>query len=137
MMKPSQNITQNPSEAYLHAELTKQIIGAGFDVFKVLGYGLQEKYYQRALAEQLTSLQIPFIREQVQPIYFNEKIIGRYFMDFVVDQSVVVEMKVGNEFYQSHIRQVVGYLKTTGIPIGLILRIEPGGMRVKRVIYTS
>lgn len=122
---------------YLHKELTHQIIGILFDVYKEIGYGLQEKYYQRAVALRLSKAELPFQREQHQPIQFDQQIIGRYFVDFVVDNKVVLELKVANGFFDAHLKQVLGYLKTTGLQIGLLGIVTPQGVQIKRVISTK
>lgn len=122
---------------YLHKDLTHQIIGILFDVYKEIGYGLQEKYYQRAVALRLGKAKLPFQREQHQPIQFDQQIIGRYFVDFVIDHKVVLELKVANGFFDAHLKQVLGYLKTTGLQIGLLGIVTPQGIKIKRVISTK
>ncbi len=58
---------------YLYEDLTKQVIGLTFEVYNDLGYGYQEKYYQRAFAELLKDIKIVFRRELCQKIIFRNK----------------------------------------------------------------
>lgn len=118
----------------LFPKLSYSVSGILFSTFKELGYGYQEKYYQRAVALQLKELAIPFVREAHLPIHFHTNIIGRYFVDFVIDQSLVLEMKVADEVYQSHISQVLAYLHASGLKLGLLARFTPQGVRIKRII---
>jgi GxxExxY protein len=74
----------------------------------------QEKYYHRGYAQELIANHLSFKRELMLKIVYGNGIIGRYFIDFVVDNKAAVEFKVANEFYQKHIKQVLAYLKASG-----------------------
>ena len=116
------------------AELTRKIIGALYTVYNGVGYGYQEKYYQRALALELEKIGVRYERERSMPIKYEGRIIGRYFMDFVVEATVVVELKIGNEIYQTAMNQLLNYLRSAGLTVGLIGLITPKGVRIKRVV---
>lgn len=118
-------------------ELSYEVMGSVFDVFNQLGYGYQEKYYQRALAEVLTEKGKRFEREVPVKITFNDKIIGRYFMDFVIEDKVVLELKLANEFHQRYLKQVFGYLKSTGLPLGILILITKDGVKFRRIANTK
>jgi GxxExxY protein len=118
-------------------ELSYEIMGLIFDVFNRLGYGYQEKYYQRALAEKLIEVGRKFKREAPIKIVFNNKIIGRYFIDFVIDDKVVIELKLSNDFHQKYLKQVFGYLKATGLPLGILVLITKDGIRSRRIVNTK
>jgi len=128
---------KSTEKSLLHADLTRQAIGALFDVFRALSFGYQEKYYQRAFSQRLTELNVSHVREQMLPLTFHDRIIGRYFVDFVVEEKVVVELKVSNGFYEAHVNQVLGYLKASGLKLGLLAVFTPQGVRVRRVIETG
>jgi len=127
---------QRDDSELLHADITRPVIGILFDVFKELKYGYQEKYYQRAVALRLESVGIVFHRELSHPIFFDQRIIGRYYMDFLIQDKVVLELKVAHDFHESHRQQVLGYLKATGYQVGLLAIITPDGVHVKRMINT-
>ena len=115
-------------------EFTHQIIGAAYKIFNELGFGYQEKYYQRAFAEELKLLRLPFQKERLVNIEYGDKIIGRYFIDFEINNKLVVELKIGSEFYKKYINQVLAYLKSSGIRFGLLILFTKDGIRVKRLI---
>jgi GxxExxY protein len=119
---------------YLHEDLTYEIIGASFDVVKQIGYGYREKIYQRALAEELDSKGLKYKRECPIKIYYKDKIIGKYYLDFVVDDKIVVELKVANDFYVKDIKQVLSYMKANNYKLGLLIIITKDGAKVKRLI---
>jgi len=116
-----------------YPELSYSLIGLAYDVFNQLGYGYHEKYYQRAYAQELTAKELPFKKEQLVKIQYNGQSIGRYFMDFVIDDKVVVEWKVASEFYGKHIKQVLAYLRATNLHLGLIILCAKEGIRIKRI----
>ncbi len=117
-------------------ELSYEIMGVAFGVFKNLGYGFQEKYYHRAMATDFQKNKIPFKQEVYKPIYYNGKIIGRYYIDFVVANKIALEIKVGNEFYPRDWRQLTGYLKVTKLPLGILILITKEGVRYRRIANT-
>jgi GxxExxY protein len=108
-------------------------MGAVFQVFKELGYGFQEKYYHRAIATIFQELGIKFNHEVYHPIKFREKIIGRYFIDFLVDDKIALEIKVGKEFYPKDWRQLAAYLKAKNLPLGILILFTKDGVRFKRI----
>ena len=129
-----QIFTDNKDENYIYKEDTHKLIGLAYHVFNTLGYGFQEKYYQRAFEEELKTGKYNFKREQEIKIKYNDKIIGRYYVDFVVDDKIVIEFKVATSFYETHVNQVLAYLKTSKLKLGLIVLITKNGVRCKRII---
>jgi len=117
----------------LFPELSYQVMGAVFQVFKELKYGFQEKYYHRALATILRNLGIAFRQEVYHPILFHGKIIGRYFIDFIIEDKIALEIKVGKEFYPKDWKQLAAYLKITKLPLGILILFTKDGVRFKRI----
>lgn len=122
------------SNKYPHSDLAEKIIGLVFAVFNELKFGYKEKFYQRALAYKLEQAGVPFVREQYGKVEFDGKIIGQYYVDFVVDDKVVVELKVANEFFDTHTKQIINYLTAQHLRIGLLFLINPEGVKIKRLI---
>lgn len=109
-------------------------MGVLFEVYNKLGYVYQEKYHQRALAREFDVLHIPFQKEQGTKLKYKEKIIGRYYIDFVIDNKIVLEIKVAKEIYQKHLNQVLGYLKATGLKLGILAIFTHSGVRYRRLV---
>lgn len=122
-------------EHVLYPELSYDILGVLFEVFKELGPGHKERYYENAVAEGLTSKGIPFERQMYMPLTFKGKVIGKYFFDFLVDGKIVLELKKGNR-YSSHqnIEQVLTYLKAHGFKLGIIAQFATEGVKYRRII---
>ena len=127
---------QKLSDKILYRELSYQIIGALFDAFKTLGSNYQEKYCQRAVAKYLTKRNIIFVREVPVKIVIEDELIGRHFLDFLIDNSVILEIKKGKQ-NMSDIKQVLMYLKTTGFKLGILAYFGNNGVTYKRIINNS
>jgi GxxExxY protein len=75
----------------VYPELSYQIIGILFEVFKQLGGGYQEKYYQRAIALELRRCKLKY-REQVSmPLNYKDERIGKYFLDFLIEDKIILK----------------------------------------------
>lgn len=118
----------------LYPELSYKIVGILFDVSNELGYQYQERYYQRAIREDLKRSGISFREQVVQPLVYKSKSIGRYYFDFVIDDKVVLEIKRGDAFSPRDIRQIVAYLESSGLKLGLLARFSSKGLKYKRII---
>lgn len=114
--------------------LSNLIIGLSFEIFNALGYGLSEKVYQNALEQKLLKSNIGYKREKYAKIVFEEAVVGRYFLDFLVESKLAIELKVCNEVYKTHINQLLNYLKSKNLKLGLLIVFSKNGVLIKRVI---
>jgi GxxExxY protein len=118
----------------IYKELSYKLMGLVFKVFKNLGYGYREKYYQRALAEEFKNEKIKYKKESPVKLIYNNRIIGRYFIDFVVEDKIIIELKVAKDFYTKDIKQILGYLKAKNLRLGILIIITKDGMKYKRLV---
>lgn len=118
----------------IYKEITHQIIGLSHKVYNELGYGYQEKYYQRAYELLLIENNIKYVKELKIPIKFRGKIIGRYFIDFLIDSKIALEFKIGEDFRNQYTQQILAYLKSQNIKLGLIILFTSKDIKVKRFI---
>ena len=123
-------------EGYLEVESTRKIIGIAFKVFNELGYGLKEKTYQHAIEAMFIELGIKYEKEKYGKILFHKRIIGKYFLDFLVADRIAVELKVSNDVYQKDTNQLLNYIKSENLPLGLLLVFSKGGVKIKRLVNT-
>ena len=118
----------------VYPELSYQIVGCAYEVYNSLGKGFPEKYYQKAFAIELKSKGIA-IKEQVYyALEFKEKLIGKSYFDFLIDDKIVVEIKQGNHFSKGHFDQITRYLKVSNLKLGLLINFAPNGVQVKRIL---
>ena len=120
----------------LFPELSYQIVGCAYDVFVQLGFGHPEKFYQRAFAEALKKRNIQYKEQHYSPVKFDEKVIGKMFFDFLVDEKIVIELKKNVHFSKQNIDQVNQYLKTTGLQLAILINFSPTGVVYKRIVNT-
>jgi len=118
----------------IHPELSYKIMGIIFKVYNDLGYGYQEKYYQRAAALEFDKEKIRYIREKEVKLEYNDKNIGKYFLDFIVNDRIVLELKIANYFHSRDIKQILGYFKATGLQLGILIIFTSKGIKYKRII---
>lgn len=122
------------SQELIHGDLTYRIIGLMYKVHNTIGSGFQEKYYQRAIRQLFLKERVCF-REQVRADFDLEGVnIGKYYLDFVVDNKLVIEIKAKAFFSKRDIKQILGYLKKTGIEVGLLIGFSGESLKIKRLL---
>ena len=117
---------------------TYQIIGAALEVHRVLGAGFLELFYKDALALEFAARGIPFEAEVPCNVeYKGRPLRGHYRMDFVCFGEVVLEVKARSATGPADHAQVISYLASSRLQIGLLLNF--GGQRLehKRFARTS
>ncbi|MBU4369186.1 GxxExxY protein [Patescibacteria group bacterium] len=118
----------------IYPDLSYKITGILFEVFKDLGAGYQEKYYQRAISISLKENGLKF-KEQVSiPLEYKSHKIGRLILDFLIEDKIVLEIKKGNYFSPSNIKQINAYLKATDLKLGLLANFTSSGVKFKRIL---
>ena len=118
----------------IYPDLSYKIIGCAFDVYNTLGGGHHEKYYQRALTEIFREKGLNVIQQVYYPLTFNGKIVGKNFLDFLIDGRLIVEIKKGNNFSKKHIDQVLGYLKNSKIKLAILINFGLNEVSFKRIV---
>ena len=106
-------------------QITEQIIGAAIEVHRVLGPGLLESAYQRALAHEFRLRGLDFAEQVLSPLSYKDLIVDdAYRLDFLVAKKVVVELKAVDALLEVHEAQVLSYLRFTGCKVGLLLNFR-------------
>ncbi|MEI6810812.1 MAG: GxxExxY protein [Candidatus Nomurabacteria bacterium] len=126
-----------PTDNLLYRDLTYKIREAIFTVKKELGSGHKEVVYQRSLAEEFTKREIKFDREKQIPIFYNKKKVGIYQPDFVVENSVIVELKTVPRITAIEKKQLWNYLKGSEYKLGLLVNFGHIELEIERVIYDT
>lgn len=109
----------------LHAGITDAVIGAFFEVYNELGFGLLESVYAAAMADELRTRRRHVQREQWVDVYYKRRPVARQRIDMIVDQRVVVEIKATEVLPRFSQRQLLTYLTVTHLEIGLLLHFGP------------
>jgi GxxExxY protein len=118
-----------------HEDLTYMIIGAAMRVHNMLGPGLKEAFYQRALSSELTREGLTFTDEQPVEIAIDGTYVGQLYLDHLVEDTVVVEAKaVHHMMTNEEMAQVITYICATGKPIGLLINFGRERLEYKRIL---
>jgi len=120
----------------LYPELTYKIRGLCMKVYNELGYGLKEKDYEIALRSELIENKMQFSEQLYAPVFYSGKKLRKKYLDFLVENKVVVELKVGLHVTKSDFDQVKGYLKNNNISLGLLVLFTPTEVKFYRSILT-
>ncbi len=114
-----------PNEQFLHSELTQAIIGTFYEVYNELGHGFIESVYENSLCFALRQKGFKVHQQIAIPVWFRGKQVGDFDADIMVNKLVLLELKVARSIEQSHIAQLLNYLKATPLEIGLLLNFGP------------
>ena len=85
-------------EKLIYPELSYKIVGCPFDVYNNIGPNHREQYYQKAAASEFRRQKIPFIEQISINLKYKNETIGKNFLDFLIDDKIVLELKVGSYF---------------------------------------
>jgi GxxExxY protein len=118
----------------IYPELSYQIVGILFEVYNQLGPGYHERYYQKAIATALKDCNLPFRDQVYVPLIYKGKVIGRYYLDFLIDNKIVLEVKKGERFSKRNIDQVHAYLKAKKLKLGIIANFGQKELKFRRII---
>ncbi len=119
-----------------YEELTYKIIGCAHSVFNQLGFGFLESVYRKAMIIEFGKKDLSAESEKSLNVYYDNQIVGEYFVDLFVENSVVVELKSVAHLSKQHEVQLVNYLCGLKKDIGLLINFGKNGVEVKRKYRT-
>jgi GxxExxY protein len=115
-------------------KITERIIGCAYVVSNTLGAGFLEKVYENALAHELRKTGLRVAQQHPIQVLYDGVIVGDFAADLLVDEQVIVELKVAKALDEVHLAQCLNYLKATNLRIGLILNFGKPRVEIKRVV---
>lgn len=118
----------------VYPELSYKINGVLFEVFKELGGGHQERYYQKAVAGGLREKQIKFQEQYHVPLTYHGAPVGKYFLDFLIEDKIILELKRGKFVPANLIHQTKQYLSALKLKLALIACFTNSGVVIKRIL---
>ena len=109
----------------IRTPLARKVIGCAIDVHRALGPGLLESAYDPCFAYRLAECGIAFKRQPSVPVTYNTvKLDCGYRADFVIEDSLLVELKAIEKVLPIHRAQVLTYLKLLQIKQGLLINFN-------------
>ena len=118
----------------VYKDLSYKIIELAFKVHNELGCGFLEKVYENALMILLDKEGIPAKQQAPADVYFQNKVVGQYLADILVDNKLILELKTVDVIANIHKAQILNYLRATGIKLGLILNFAKPRLEYKRLV---
>ena len=119
-----------------YKELTEKVIGIFYKVYNNLGYGFLENVYENAMMIDFKIENIPAVSQYAIKVFYENKIVGEYFADILVDGKVIVEIKAARNLALEHEAQLLNYLKATDKEVGLLLNFGPKP-EIKRKVFDN
>jgi GxxExxY protein len=118
---------------YKYSNITQNIIAAALEVHKILGNGFQELIYQRALDIEFDNYDFIVGREIEMPVNYKGKEIGSRRVDFLINNTICVEIKALAKLDDVHMAQALNYLEAFNLEVGLLINFGSKSLEVKRL----
>ena len=121
---------------FLFKEESYKIIGVCMEVHRVLGMGFKEIIYKDALQIEFESNQMPFEREKRFTVeYKGIQLRNKFNADFVLYNSIIIEVKSASFIVNGFVDQTINYLKASGIKLGIIVNFGERSLTYKRIVF--
>ena len=121
----------------IHEELSRDIISAGMKVLYTLRPGLNEKLYENALLIELVKRGHRVEQQKSYPVFYDGHFIGKLTPDLIVDELVIVDPKVVEDFGEDHVSQMIGYLAITNLDLAMLVNFKHAKLLWKHVVRQS
>jgi len=115
------------------------LMGAAFEVYNQLGYGMAEEIYQESLEIELGLREIPFqSKHEIAVFYKGRRLDTRYKPDLFVYGAIVVELKAVAELVPEHETQLFNYMRVARQPVGYLINFgQKAALQWKRFILSD
>ena len=127
-------MTRMNTDRIIHAATTDAIIGASMKVLNTLKPGLDEKAYENALVIELRKRGHQIEQQRRFDVTYEGEWVDTLVPDLIIDDLVVADPKVVEEFNATHIAKMMGYLAITNLRVALLLNFKHADLRWKRVV---
>jgi GxxExxY protein len=117
-------------------EESYKIVGICMEVHKQLGMGFKEAVYKDALEIEFKNADISFTREKQFKIEYKGMILPhKYYADFIIYDSIILEVKSTAFIINSFVAQTINYLKASGLKLGIIVNFGEKSLTYKRIVF--
>ncbi|MCK4416600.1 MAG: GxxExxY protein [Candidatus Latescibacteria bacterium] len=118
----------------VYKKLAYEIMVAAFEVHNTLGAGFLEKVYENALMIALNKRGMKCQQQALIKVKYEGTVVGEYFADVLVNDSVVLELKTVETITDVHRAQAINYLKATGFRLAIIINFAKPKLEYKRIV---
>lgn len=118
-------------------EIAKIIVNTCYDIHVELGPGLLESVYEEILAFELSAKGLKVERQKAIPLTWgNKKMEIGFRADLIVENKVIIELKSVEVIAPVHPKQLLTYLRITGLRLGLLINFNEKLIKdgIKRIV---
>jgi len=117
-------------------KITEKIIGCAIEVHKILGPGLLESLYEKAIYCEFKLEHLSYKNQLIIPIMYKGIKLGEHRIDTLVENEIIVELKAVSNIDPVFEAQLLSYLRLTGKKLGLLINFNVPILRdgIKRII---
>jgi GxxExxY protein len=116
-------------------ELSGRVIGCAFTVLNTFGAGFLEMVYENALAYEVRAAGLSAVQQYGAKVRYKDILVGEYFVDLLINDVLLVELKAVRALDDAHRMQCTNYLKATGLRLCLLLNFCKPHLEIKRVVH--
>lgn len=118
----------------IYKEEAYELVGICMEVHNELGPGLLEIVYKEAIEWELDDRRIQYEREKEYAVYYKKNLLRKKFnADFVVYDTIILEVKSKESISNEDLAQTINYLKLSGCRLGLIVNFGRSKLEIKRL----
>jgi len=118
--------------------LAAEVGQIAYGVHEYFGNGLLEKVYEAALEHRLEKAGHRVERQKPLKVFDSDGYcVGEYFVDMMVDDKLIVELKATKALAPEHLAQTLNYLKITGTPVGLLINFGSYKFERRTVTFST
>lgn len=117
-------------------KITERIIGCAYKVSNTLGIGFIEKVYENAHFHEMKKDGLKVVQQHLAKVNYDGVVVGEFYLDMLVNDLVIVELKAVSALTNDHLAQAFNYLRTTGLPACLLINFGQPKIEIRR-LYPS
>jgi GxxExxY protein len=126
------------NDQYPHQEETYKIIGIAMEIHRILGKGFSEVVYKDAFEYEFKQQGIVYQREKEYTVPYKSVILPhKFYADFVVFDTIILEIKSKKGIVEEHYAQVLNYLAISKLEIGLLVNFHDKSLDYKRIVMSK
>jgi GxxExxY protein len=128
------NDTNVVESAILYKDLSYKIVGLAMQAHNELGFGFLEKVYENALMVLFEETGIHAVQQFPIPVRFHGRVVGDYFADILVENSIILELKAQDRIAEIHKAQALHYLRATEFRLALLINFGKHRLEYERLV---
>lgn len=118
-------------------KITERITGCAYKVSNTLGIGFIEKVYENALFHEMRKDGLKVVQQHPVKVNYDGVVVGDFYLDILVNDLVIVELKAVSALTNEHMAQAFNYLRATGLPACLLINFGQPKIQLRRLYPSS